>query len=373
MPTSPAASSRSSVSSASTAHERNDNVTSQSKPLVSIITPVFNGEQYLRECIDSVLAQTYANWEYIIVDNCSTDRTLDIATRYAGTDPRFQVHTNATFLSLIQNHNNALRYMSPDSMYCKMLHADDMLFPECLERMVAVAQEHPTVGVVGAYYIGGDFKTSTIPYPRSVISGQELGRLCLLSAKAENILGGPSATLIRADLVRGHAAFYNESNLGADREAMYDVLRTCDFGFVHQILTYYRYHAEKSSRVLPERITLFLSKAIVLKEYGYHYLNANEVEEGLRDALSYYYRVLAQNVLTLTNRDVRESNLKKLEEIGYPFSATKLMASLFAILLDALLNPKRTAEKVFQRISRRRRTATAVTKGTEARHGITRT
>jgi glycosyltransferase involved in cell wall biosynthesis len=48
-------------------------------PLVSILTPVYNGEKYLAECIRSVLAQTYQNWEYTIVNNCSTDKTLEIA------------------------------------------------------------------------------------------------------------------------------------------------------------------------------------------------------------------------------------------------------------------------------------------------------
>lgn len=53
------------------------------QPLVSILTPVYNGEEYLAECIESVLGQTYQNWEYCIVNNCSTDRTLEIANGYA--------------------------------------------------------------------------------------------------------------------------------------------------------------------------------------------------------------------------------------------------------------------------------------------------
>ena len=52
------------------------------EPLVSVATPVYNGERHLAECIESVLAQTYQNWEYIIVNNCSTDRTREIAESY---------------------------------------------------------------------------------------------------------------------------------------------------------------------------------------------------------------------------------------------------------------------------------------------------
>src|SRR2546425_13042121 len=105
-------------------------------PLVSVVTPVYNGERYLRECIESLLAQTYEHWDYTIVNNCSTDRTLDIAREYAERDPRIRIHNNETFVRVIANHNIAFRQISPESKYCKPLAADDMLLPECLERMV---------------------------------------------------------------------------------------------------------------------------------------------------------------------------------------------------------------------------------------------
>ena len=90
-----------------------------SQPLVNVVTPVYNGEKFLSECIESVLAQTYQNWEYIIVNNCSTDNTSKIAEDYAGKDSRIHVHNNKKFLPIVQNFNNALRKISKDSKYCK--------------------------------------------------------------------------------------------------------------------------------------------------------------------------------------------------------------------------------------------------------------
>ena len=58
-----------------------------SHPFVSIVSPVYNEAEYLAECIDSVLAQTYQNWDYTIVDNCSTDGSVEIAQRYAKGSP----------------------------------------------------------------------------------------------------------------------------------------------------------------------------------------------------------------------------------------------------------------------------------------------
>ena len=71
------------------------------EPLVSVVTPVYNGEHCLRACIESVLAQTYSNWDYTIVNNCSADRTLDIAHEYAARDSRIRVCTNDSFVRVI--------------------------------------------------------------------------------------------------------------------------------------------------------------------------------------------------------------------------------------------------------------------------------
>ena len=71
--------------------------------LVTVLTPVYNGEQFLAKCIDSVLNQTYQNFEYIIVNNCSTDRSIEIANAYAKKDKRIRVHTNDRFVDVIEN------------------------------------------------------------------------------------------------------------------------------------------------------------------------------------------------------------------------------------------------------------------------------
>src|ERR1700740_2369874 len=106
------------------------------EPFVSVVTPVYNGEAFLAECIESVLAQDYANWEYIIVNNCSTDRSLEVAEHYAALDSRIRVVTNQEFVSCTENHNNAFRQISRQSVYCKVVSADDRLVPEAVVKMV---------------------------------------------------------------------------------------------------------------------------------------------------------------------------------------------------------------------------------------------
>ena len=89
---------------------------SRNEPLVSVVTPVFNGGTFLSECIESVLAQTYDNWEYIIVNNCSTDNSLAIADDYAKKDHRIIVHTNDRFVGVIENHNIAFTLIDRKSV-----------------------------------------------------------------------------------------------------------------------------------------------------------------------------------------------------------------------------------------------------------------
>ena len=68
--------------------------------LISIVLPVYNGEAYLADSIESILRQTYENWELIIVNDCSTDHTLEIAESYQKRDPRIRVFSNERNLKL---------------------------------------------------------------------------------------------------------------------------------------------------------------------------------------------------------------------------------------------------------------------------------
>ena len=69
------------------------------QPLVSIVVPVYNEAQYIAECIESLLAQTYQNWECVIANNCSTDGSGEIGHKYAAQDAKTRVHDNGSGLA----------------------------------------------------------------------------------------------------------------------------------------------------------------------------------------------------------------------------------------------------------------------------------
>lgn len=323
-------------------------------PKVSVVTPVFNCAAYLPECIESVLAQTYANWEYIIVNNCSTDGTLEIAQRYARMDKRILVHNNERFLDIIANHNKAFRLICGSSKNCKDVSADDWIFPECLERMVAVADANPSVGIVGSYQLSGGgsgwrswrVRWGEVPYPGTVIPGREVCRSQLLSGPF--VFGDPTSTMYRADLVRGEESFFPNSTVHTE------YLRSADFGFVHQVLSYERIHDTQTSSTCRELDTYRSSFLSDLLEYGPFYLTQDELEGRINEVSTDYYRFLAANALGRADNKFWSYHTTRLRELGHPFSRLRLGAAVFGKCLDLALNPKHTVESVLRRLTARR-------------------
>lgn len=309
----------------------------KSQPLVSIVTPVYNCEKYLAECIESVLAQTYTNWEYFIVNNCSTDRTLEIAKKYAEKDNRIQIHNNKQFLNIIQNHNHALTLITPESKYCKIVHADDWLFAECLEKMVEIAERYPSVGIVGSYRLDDNkVNCDGLPYPCNVISGRDICRSTLLDGIY--VFGSPTTILFRSELIRRKNPFFNENNFHFDKEACFDILQNTDFGFVHQVLSFTRRENETNTTFAKRFNTYILGDLIILKKYGSIYLSNEEYKRLMEKHLNIYYRFLGKNVLKLREKEFWDFHKKGLRDIGFPIRYSRLSINAIALLYNHLLD-----------------------------------
>ncbi len=291
---------------------------SKSQPKVSIVTPVYNGEAFLAEAIDSVRTQTHQNWEYVISDNCSSDRTVEIASRYAALDPRIRVHRGDSFLPIIANWNRALRQIAPDSRYCKVLHADDRLFPECISRMVDVMEDNPAVGLVGSYVLSDRLiECDGLPLGQDVWDGREICRSTLLGKYY--LFGSPSSLLIRADLVRAKPqGFYNEDNVHADFEICYEILARHDFGFVHQVLSFTRTHPGSMGNTFSRHYNPQLVEYLgMLRKYGPLFLDQPTYERLHRDWLRTYRRLVARRLASGRGRDYWKFHKMKLEQLGY--------------------------------------------------------
>jgi glycosyltransferase involved in cell wall biosynthesis len=329
------------------------------QPLVSVVTPVYNGEAYLAECIESVLAQTYSNWEYTIVNNCSTDRSLQIAEHYAAHDTRVRVVDNKQFLRIIANHNRAFREISPDSKYTKMVFADDWLFPSCLAEMVHLAETYPTVGVIACYALR-DWEViwDGLPYPSTVVPGRTLTRARLMQPigelpsrpSARFVTGTATSQLFRSDLIRRCDPFYNEASLHADTEAVYEVLRAWDFGFVHQVLCFVRPADETSMTALSIRLNTYMPDVLGdLVRFGPHFLTAEELAACTAEHLRRYYKFLGRSVWHRRGHDFWEYHRSKLRDLGFPLSQKRLLKAASVQALDTILELNKWPWVLFKR------------------------
>ena len=120
-------------------------------PLVSVLMPVYNGEPYLREAVESILNQSFTDFEFIIIDDGSTDKTPEILKSYA--DPRLVV-VNQANIGVTQSLNKAINMAR--GQYIARMDADDISLPKRLQMQVEFLEKHPTVGLVGTSVIHFD-------------------------------------------------------------------------------------------------------------------------------------------------------------------------------------------------------------------------
>jgi glycosyltransferase involved in cell wall biosynthesis len=318
---------------------------------VSVVTPFYNNETYLEECIQSVLAQTHTNFEYLLVNNCSKDRSLDIAQQYAAQDRRIKLFSNETFLTQIQNFNSALMKISGVSKYCKMVQGDDWMYPECLERMIHVGENFPSVGVISSYCLKGkEIGNDGLDYTRIFFKGQEVCRIQLLGKGS--YFGTPTTVMFRSEIVRSrYPNFFSEGRPhNEDAEACYEILKDWDFGFVHQVLTYSRVDNESLTSKIIDYNPYLLDAIIFLKKYGPIYLSESERSERGQRLESEYYRYISFWIPRKEGRSFLRYHTDGLKTIDEKIRWSQIVKHWIIDLLDIFLNPGRSTKRCFSKI-----------------------
>ncbi len=171
-------------------------------PLVSVCIPIYNCEEYIKQTIESVLAQTLSDWELIILDNSSQDKSLDIIKTYS--DPRIRVVESDKNIGIEENWNKALA--EAKGKYIKLLPADDYLLPDCLEKQTSVFDRPENRSVVlvccGRNIIdqSGNFLIKRVfPGKKGLVKGRTAIRRVLRSGT--NLLGEPGAVLFKREFL----------------------------------------------------------------------------------------------------------------------------------------------------------------------------
>ncbi len=204
-------------------------------PKVSILTTVYNRENYLAACIESVRASDYPDWELILVDDQSKDQSVAIARRYADQDPRIKVYVNDTNLGDYPNRNQAASYAQ--GRYLKYLDADDLIYPHGLGIMVRTMDQFPDCALGISQEVAEDIK----PYP-FVMTPQETFQREFLK---RGVLGlGPTGTIIRRDAFVALGGFTGTRYIG-DTELWYALALQYPVVKMLPGLVYWRQHDDQ--------------------------------------------------------------------------------------------------------------------------------
>jgi glycosyltransferase involved in cell wall biosynthesis len=321
-----------------------------SQPLVSVVTPFHNTAQYLPECIESVLGQTYSPFEYILVDNSSTDGAGAIAESYASRDPRIRLIRQPALLPQVQNYNSALTHISDASLYCKIVQADDYIFPECLRLMVQAFEQSETIGLVSAYDLKGDVvRGSGFPRSSTMLPGRETARLYLRGGVWA--FGSPTTVMYRSSLIRNGGPFYDESRLHEDTEKCFQILERWDFGFVHQVLSFLRTENESISSGVRAFQPGLLDWYILVRRYAKVFFSPVEAAALEETARRTYYGMLAHRAIRPRDAAFWRYHTEGLKTLPETLDRRYLALKICKDLLQMAANPSRIIKRLLRRSS----------------------
>lgn len=235
------------------------------KPTISILLPVYNAGKFLRVALNSILKQTYSNFELIIVNDASTDDSLSILKTFANKDARIRLFTNTTNQGISYSLNRALRYAKAD--FIARMDADDIMFPDRLEKQLSYLQLHPYVVVVGG-------QCQVINY-RGRVTGQKL-----FPVRHEDIyqlafnrapLQHPAIMVNRALLPKNFSWYQTNYIPAEDLELFFRLFKYGRFANLPDFVLKYRRHKHNTSLINPFKTYQMAQKirSLAVSRYSY--------------------------------------------------------------------------------------------------------
>jgi glycosyltransferase involved in cell wall biosynthesis len=237
-------------------------------PKVSICMPNYNFAQFLAEAIESVLKQSYADFEFIIIDNCSTDNSVEIIRRYAEKDARILFSVNESNIGMVNNLNLCMQKARGE--YVKFLFSDDMLASEkALEIMVSVLDADDAISLVATARNIIDDRSEIIEVwseykTRSGYAGSKIIQDCLIEQK--NRIGEPSAVMFRKK--HSSRGFDGRFKQAVDLEMWFHILEQGKFAYINEPLCSFREHSQQQTRINIRDESLIEEAFLLLQDYA---------------------------------------------------------------------------------------------------------
>ncbi|RYE41354.1 MAG: glycosyltransferase [Sphingobacteriales bacterium] len=214
------------------------------QPKISVLIPTYNYAHYLDETIQSVLNQTFTDFELVVVDNHSTDNTSEVVQKYLS-DPRVSYHINPSNIGLVPNWNKCVSYARTE--YVKMICADDKIHPEMLSKYYEVMESHPNVSLITCDKQLFDGQPWLVELP---LRGLQNGKKVVFhTMTSKSWIGEPTSVMFRKSNL-GLGPFRTDLTLHVDWEFWNRHLSVGDCYIFPEALAYIRAHASQHTRAV---------------------------------------------------------------------------------------------------------------------------
>lgn len=285
------------------------------KPKVTVLMPVYNTEKYLREAIDSILNQTFKDFEFLIINDASTDRTREILQSYH--DPRIKVINNRKNLGLAKSLNKGLKIAK--GKYIARMDADDISLPERLKKQIRFMEKNQSVGLLSSFWFSIDGQGKKIQVHQAFNGKHAVHFIC------------HGSVMIRKDFLQ-RVSFYREVfEYSEDSDLWLRLSEVCDVRSLKEPLYKYRVHNESISSTKRAEQILYASLAIKMAE------ERKKFKKGKLSAIS------PREIRKIKDKMLKFSGIKKRRMVShtyfiYGYAAFKLgnYKMAFGYLLNAI-------------------------------------
>ena len=208
-------------------------------PYVTVLMSVYNGEKYLKEAIDSILNQTFEDFEFLMIDDGSTDQSLKILRSYK--DPRLRIVQNEKNIGLIKSLNKGLKLAQ--GKYIARMDADDISLPERLEKQVTFMDVSPKIGVCGTWLQAfGEIKRTVVKSP---LNHEDI----IARMFCDNSIWHPTV-IFRKDIIDRYHLFYDENAQGCeDYKLWVEMTKVTILANLPEVLLLYRIHDSQVTKL----------------------------------------------------------------------------------------------------------------------------
>lgn len=256
-------------------------------PLVSVLMPTFNAEKYVGEAINSILSQSFQDFEFIIINDGSTDNTSRILEQYKALDPRIQVYHQAN--SGVAN-SMSRGCLLAKGKYIARMDADDISLPQRLVRQIEFLERRTDIGICGTWMcVGSEAKEYTLSYP----TDPDIARSML---PFQLSVAAPSIMFVREMYLR--TGVRHNPNVGATDDYLFvvDCSKYCRLSSLPEVLYFYRLHPAQVTKREEDRQSKFTRqiRLMQLEELG---LRPSEAELNVHEAISSWRLTGGKNVI----------------------------------------------------------------------------